>query len=191
MIQTFTLLMAAVLPVSGLGCHAIGYTVSSAASALLPLDVVPTAARFGSSTQTLYINGKNEDEKTPRSNFETQIPSRWSDSKRASPATVSKHGVNARDPWGEGLLCVAFSLLRSNQQQLLVAACNASFFERLENGLDLQIWPERPTAAEYDEPKGFSLARTCLARQKGEGILASKCMFRRHSRPCFLLVIFT
>lgn len=114
----------------------------------------------------------------------------WSDSK----SSITCHRVQTRCECqrsvGGGILCVVFSLSRSNQQQLLVAACNASFFERFENGLDLQTWPERPTAAEYDKPKGFSLARTCLARHR-EGILASKCIFVDTVDFGFLLVIFT
>lgn len=44
---------------------------SAARTLILPLDAVPTAARFGSSsTQTLYVNGENKDEKNRRSNFE-------------------------------------------------------------------------------------------------------------------------
>jgi hypothetical protein len=135
--------------------------------------------------------GKTKTRKTAGRNSSLRFQVVGPTPRRASPATVPKHGVNARDPWGHSGFCVTFSLSRSNQQQLLVAACNASFFERFENGLDLQSWPERPTAAEYGEPKGFSLARTCLARQKREGIPASRCIFRRYSWPCFLLVIVT
>lgn len=36
----------------------------SSKSTLLPLDVIPTAARFNSSTQTSYSSGEDEDEET-------------------------------------------------------------------------------------------------------------------------------
>lgn len=79
--------------------------LQAARALILPLDVVPTAARFSSSTQTLYASGENEDEKTGGRFSSLRDSSRRSDSRRASSATVSKHGVNATDPWGE-VFCV-------------------------------------------------------------------------------------